>query len=273
MISALLPACIILFLLVFPSSVFAADVVINEFSPNASPEWVEFYNASDSADYIKSYYLDDDTIFIESDETGSSKKLLANLVVTNLTYPYFELSSFLNNSGDFVVIFDGQGNIIDQYQYTSDPGSGITIGRSPDNTGSYFILASATKGSLNAQVPTMTPTQTPTNTPTPTNTLVPTPTPSATSAPTATSMPIATSTPIATPTRTVTVTPTTEISDEIISTDVSLVPAILGVEDASVSGASVTRLASKRPLIIAMLFVSAGLALFAIANLITKINI
>lgn len=141
----------------FPSNIFA-QVVINEFLPDASPEWVEFYNSSDSAEYIKSYYLDDDTDFT-SDAGSSSKKVLSELNISNVTFPYIEISSFLNNSGDFVVLFNSDGALIDQYQYSSNPGSGVSIGRYPDRTGSFDVLSSPTKGTANsAPVPTSTPT-------------------------------------------------------------------------------------------------------------------
>ncbi len=171
-----LPAFLIFFLLsVLPAS---AQVVINEFAPNADPEWVEFYNASDSADYLKSYYLDDDCVFTEVDETGSAKKILTNLNTNNINFPYFETTSYIfNNGGDYVVLFDNSGNLIDQYQYTSDPGSGISIGRHPDQTGAFELLSATTKGQPNFPVvSTPTPIPTPTTEPIITNTPIPTPT-------------------------------------------------------------------------------------------------
>ena len=40
-----------IFLSLAVHTVSAQVVVINEFSPTTDPEWVEFYNASDSAEY------------------------------------------------------------------------------------------------------------------------------------------------------------------------------------------------------------------------------
>lgn len=161
---------IVLFILLFiffPKQIHA-QVVINEFVVDGSPEWVEFYNASSSAEFLKSYWLDDDTDF--TTDTGSStKKVLTDLVTTNTTYPFIEMNSFLNNSAnsagewDHVVLFDSSGAIVDQYQYTSNPGDGISIGRSPDRTGGFSILQTATKGSTNSipQTPSPTPSPTP----------------------------------------------------------------------------------------------------------------
>lgn len=136
---------ILLAFLLFAKPVLASPF-INEFMAHPSSgntEWVEFYNP-DSLD-LTSYFIDDDTSFA-SDSGSSSKKSLAT--TTTGIYPSIDLSSMLNNSGDFVVLFDSSGNIIDQYQYTSDPGTDTTIGRSPDG-GSWIILSSASKGSAN----------------------------------------------------------------------------------------------------------------------------
>lgn len=173
-----------------PAAFADSTVVINEFVPDANPEWVEFYNASSSAEYLKTYYIDDDVSF--TDDGGSSaKKLLSNLIISDPIFPYIELSSILNNSGDNVVLFDSSGNILDQYNYSNNPGKDISIGRNPDKTGTFFTLASATKGTANSSPQ-------PSATPSPTPTLSPT----STHKPTATTTPVptATSTPIQSPT-------------------------------------------------------------------------
>jgi len=138
-----------------------AQVVINEFKVTPNPEWVEFYNASSSAEFLKSYWIDDDLDF--NDDAGSSnKKSLSNLNISNMAHPYLEFSSFLNNPGDYIVLFDSSGNLIDSYQYTSNPGDGVTFGRSPNGSGSFSILSSATKGSANSDpLPDPSPSPTP----------------------------------------------------------------------------------------------------------------
>ncbi|KKR55942.1 MAG: hypothetical protein UT93_C0010G0015 [Candidatus Woesebacteria bacterium GW2011_GWF1_40_24] len=145
---------------IFPQKV-KAQVVINEFVANGTPEWVEFYNSSPSADYIKNYYLDDDQNFL--DDTGSgTKKLLTSLNTLNPTFPYFETTSFFNNSGDWIILFDQNGMMLDQFQYTSDPGRDFPIGRFPDSTGSFLMLSYSTKADGNSSPPTPVPTPTPT---------------------------------------------------------------------------------------------------------------
>ena len=155
-------------------------VVINEFVVDPNPEWVEFYNPDLDIETLKSYWLDDDIDF-NSDSGSSSKKSLSGLVSLDLIYPYLEFSSFLNNAGDYVVLFDASGNLINQYQYTENPGAVVSLGRSPDGTGCFTVLTTNTKGSANSQPlpsPTPTPTVAPTASPTPMPTPTSTPTPS-----------------------------------------------------------------------------------------------
>lgn len=175
----------ILFLF-FPSAVLA-QVHINEFLPHpgsGNMEWVELYNASDSAEYLKSYYLDDDLDFA-SDSGSQDIKQLTDLNVDDVTFPYLEFSSFLNNPGDFVVLFDEQGTLVDQYQYVSDPGEDISIGRNPDDTGDFEVLAAATKGAANFSSPSPSPTPTiePSPSPEPSPEVSPSPEPSPSSEP------------------------------------------------------------------------------------------
>ncbi|PIP51851.1 hypothetical protein COX09_04830 [Candidatus Beckwithbacteria bacterium CG23_combo_of_CG06-09_8_20_14_all_47_9] len=160
------------FLFLFPVQPILAQVKINEFVVDADPEWVEFYNASDSADYLKTYWLDDDEKF-DDDSGSSAKKNLTNLNINNLHYPYFELplSIFNNTTADWVVIFDNTGYLIDKYQYTSSPGKNIAIGRNPDHEGGFFTLEELTQGRTNAlPVKSPEPTLSPSASPSPSST-------------------------------------------------------------------------------------------------------
>lgn len=172
------------------SIVFAENkIVLNEFSPHPSTgnkEWVEFYNP-DGID-MASYWVDDDIDFL-NDSGNSNKKILSTLIKTNPKLPYIELSSMLNNDSDLVVLFDNLGNVLDQYEYKTDSGEDVAVGRTPDGTGIFQTLAEATRGNSNSapaptQTPTPAPTATPTKEPTPTKTptvlptKIPTPLPS-----------------------------------------------------------------------------------------------
>ena len=208
--------------------VVKAQVVINEFVPDSSQEWIEFYNASSSADYIKAYYVDDDTDFL-SDSGSSSKKLLSSLNITNPTFPTIDTSSFLNNSGDWVVLFDQNGVLVDKYQFTSDPGRDISAGRYPDLTGTFSILAYSTKADANSApptpIPTPAPTPIPTPSPTPDPTAVPTPTKTPTPTPTKSPTPVPTLTPSPTPPNL----PGEEILGEAVTATSSQTPEITSI--------------------------------------------
>jgi len=162
------------FLFFFCPLVVSADnsIAINEFlsHPNSrADEWIEFYNPT-GVD-LANYWIDDDADFT-NDAGNSAKKQLNN--IGNSLYPVFILtSSMFNNSSDHVVLFDPTGVIIDQYEYTTDPGTDISIGRNPNGTGQFALLANSTKGFENSSTfPTVT--LTPTKTPSPTKTPTPT---------------------------------------------------------------------------------------------------
>ena len=113
-----------------PRTLAGENPTVNEFFAHPSTgnkEWVEFYNL-DNID-LSAYYLDDDLDFV-NDSGSSSKKSLSSIDNSSTSpYPTFEFDSFLNNSGDFVVLFDPNGTIIDQYQYIDDPGENVSVGR------------------------------------------------------------------------------------------------------------------------------------------------
>jgi Lamin Tail Domain len=179
---------IFVFFCLFPIRVYAdGTVVINEFLPHPSSdtkEWVELY-VPDTTDITK-YWIDDDTDF--SNDAGSSgkKQLTSAAQGSDVHHVVFELSSSIfNNDGDTIALFTPDGVLIDQYHYTNDPGTDVSIGRSPDGTGDFSMLSSATKGSTNTSIKppdtaTPAPTDKPTTTPKPTSTPKPEKSPTAT---------------------------------------------------------------------------------------------
>lgn len=265
MISALLPACILLYILVFPSPIFAATSVSISSVPVSIDKEQEI-----------------EINIILTCTSCSSDSYLRGVFYPSGT-SYFGFTQ--NKQGNWTNV--PGGNCVEYYKvFSSELIEGSWSGKlkiKPDITSSYYAgpgeyLIKVGRYTSSCSSPTWSLESNiaitgPTITPTPTNTPTSTPTPSATSAPTATNVPTSTLTLTATPIRIFSPTPTTEIIEEIINTDMPRVPAILGIEDASVKGERESTSGNKRPLIIAMLFVSAGLALFAIASLITKINI
>lgn len=179
-------------ILLFPQEVYAAEprAVINEFVADGQTEWVELYISDIDFDTVKTYWVDDDTSF--DDDSGNGKiKSLQNSQLTNSNFVVLEFSSFFNNTGDHVTLFDPEGTMRDSYEYRENPGKEVSIGRFPDGEGTYEVLAQSTKGSANSSAAAPTPTITPTLTPslTPTKTPVPTKTPTPTKSPTPTRAP------------------------------------------------------------------------------------
>jgi hypothetical protein len=175
---SIIVASIYLFLFAFPRMATAStNIVINEFLPhpgNDAKEWIELY-VSDGTE-VTNYWIDDDIDFA-SDAGSSGKKQITSVVLGSDThYVIFELpSSIFNNTGDVVSLFTPEGVLVEQTQYSEDPGSDISIGRSPDGTGAFTVLASTTKGGSNSPpqptvTPTPLPTEKPTKEPKPTNT-------------------------------------------------------------------------------------------------------
>jgi hypothetical protein len=152
--SYLFSVLLLLWCLVFPSLIVSADShpVINEFLShpgNGDKEWVELYVPD--GDDITNYWIDDDTDF-SSDAGSSGKKQIASVIQgSDSHHIVFELSSSIFNSGgDSIALFVPDGTLIDQYQYTNDPGTDISIGITPDATGYFKVLAFATRGSPNS---------------------------------------------------------------------------------------------------------------------------
>lgn len=138
-------------LLLAPAPVYSStSPKINEFLAHPSTgnkEWVEFYNP-DNVD-LSTYFFDDDTDFA-SDSGSRIKKSLSSLTSPTGLYPFLEFDDFLNNSGDYLVLFNSSGSIIDQYQYTDDPTTDKSIGRAPDGSGNFYELQTASKGNANS---------------------------------------------------------------------------------------------------------------------------
>jgi len=187
--SALLAA--LAMFLVFPK-IINAQILINEFSPKGSPEWVEFFNENNSEINLEGYYFDDDDDF--DSDTGNSKKIKLQGLFPSSSLCYLDMSYFLNDSGDIPTLFAPNGDIQDTYSYASSS-AGLSYSRVPDG-GDWQVntIFSKTLNSCSS-LPTPTPTEEPTSTPISTPTPTPTSTQTPTSTPTPTSIPTNTPTP------------------------------------------------------------------------------
>jgi hypothetical protein len=170
-----------IFLFTHVSTYADGQPVINEFVAHPSSgnkEWVELYvpNGMD----VTGYWIDDDTDFANDSGSSTKKQITSVIQGSDSQHVVYELSSSMfNNDGDTVALFSSDGTLVDHYSYANDPGVDISIGRTPDATGDFQILASVTQGSANSSpkptdTPTPAPTDKPTKAPKPTETPIPT---------------------------------------------------------------------------------------------------
>lgn len=88
------------------------DVLINEYVPNSSTEWVELYNTTNVALDLSGYYIDD-----LAGGGGSPKAIPANTTIPAYGYYVMEFSSFLNNTTDEVRFLTPTQTVLDATSY------------------------------------------------------------------------------------------------------------------------------------------------------------
>lgn len=154
----------------------SAQIVINEFSPVNSSDWIELYNIGTESAKLEDYII--------RDSTSNKKEPEGVLEVGQLMSLSF--SNWLNNGGDTVKLLkkvEGYEVIVEEIKYgdsdESDeiciPTGGKSIGRKPDGSGSFVVFSTDTRDSSNnssqeVQCIDPTPTPVPTATPKPTGT-------------------------------------------------------------------------------------------------------
>lgn len=168
-----------LFLISPKSAVAAPNLLINEFSPKSSPEWVELYNNTDNQITIVDWKIKDSV---------NSPKDLADVCIPPYGYYTFETTNWLNNTGgDSISILDQDDNVVDTITYgepgntvPSTPTSSESASRSPDGSSDWQIGSPSRQDNSSPCPPDPTPTPNPSPSPSPT----PTPTPASSPTPT-----------------------------------------------------------------------------------------
>jgi hypothetical protein len=173
---------ICLLFLKFGSSFSFASPLINEFSSNTSPDWIEIYNSGSETIDLSQFRLRDLTVNNKLDLSGNLDP--GGFIV-------FDWSNKLNNSGDIIkLVLISDESIIDQTSYGDQggipaPQDTQTVGRKEDGNSDWVLFNSSSSGGSNnsseVYIPptaTNTPIPTPTNTPKPTKTPTPIKTPS-----------------------------------------------------------------------------------------------
>jgi hypothetical protein len=216
---------VLLFSFLTVGSKVAYAQLINEFVPDANPEWVEFYNNQPSQIDLSSYYFDDDNDF--NSDSGNSAKISLQGIINSGALCYWDLSTYLNNGGDSPTLFDQSGTSVDSYSYTSST-QDKSYARVPDG-GNWEVDQEPTKAAVSCQSLAPTPTPTPSATPTPTPTVTPNPT----STPTPSPKPTSTPTPKPTPIPTKAPTPLSQSQGESLTADAAGASSVLGLRQES----------------------------------------
>lgn len=172
----------------FPSSVNAVSdhVVINEFLPNptSGDDWVELYNPTNNDINISGWVLRDTAASV-------MKTIPASTIILSKKFRLEYVGTRLNIDSDTIYLrtSDSSNENVDSKSYSTNPGTGVSVGRSPDGEDNWVMFNIPTPGSSNnpeSPIPTQTafPTDTPTSIPTPTPTEEPAHTPEPTAEPT-----------------------------------------------------------------------------------------
>jgi hypothetical protein len=191
-----------LVLLLFVFSITpACAVVINEFSSASDHDWIELYSAIDTD--ISGWIIRDTASTIV-------KKIESTTIIGPSTSQYLQLlvGERLNKDGDDIKLLHSDDQTIEseiKYGKDSDlclPTEVGSLGRFPDNSGSFTRFILSTPGQSNNSTQDPCPTPTPSPSPSPLTSLAPTP------SPTPTPTPSRTPTPTPTPTQSLTPSPT-----------------------------------------------------------------
>ncbi len=151
-----------LIMFLFTTRTVRAQVVINEFSSNSNPEWVELYNVGPTDINLTGWKLVDEANHIEN---------LSGVIPGNGFFVFERLQGWLNNSGgDAINLKDASDDLINSviYGHSGDavgtPDADKSTGRIPGASDVWQMNLTWTIGSGNFK-PTPTPSPNPTQTP------------------------------------------------------------------------------------------------------------
>lgn len=198
-------ALIFISLAFLPVKVYAVTdhVVINEFLPNPSSgeDWVELYNPTGDGIDISGWVLRDTAASV-------MKTIPSSTIISSHGFHLEYVDSRLNMDSDTIYLRTSASSSenIDSKSYSTNPGTGVSIGRSPDGEDNWVTFNTPTPDSSNnpaTSTPTPTPTSTSISTPTPSLEPTENPTPTPTIEPTLSPSPTATITSTPTPSPTI----------------------------------------------------------------------
>ncbi len=248
--------------LLLPMKVWGA-ALINEFSPQTNPEWVELYNPDQQEFSLKDVILYFDGSNLSQKVSFCDNDRIAANSYKRITRPVN--SYWLSNSGDTLKL-QKEDDVLDTVSYGNEllkaPTGSQSATRSPDGSTNWTFSDPPTPQGDEANF--VCPTPTPTALPTPSPTDTPAPTPTFTPAPTPTPTPSQiklSNTP--TPTRLPPTLALATIAGEVLSTEAAVMPSPIVLSEGA---------GNPRPLIIGLLISGLGLALLSVAFVLKKVR-
>jgi hypothetical protein len=264
------------------ADIIKAQIVINEFSSETSPDWIELYNNSDQNVNLNGWVIKDTAI-------TSVEEITENIIIPANGFCIRQVGTRLNKSGDRILLLDktvqkdcvsyGDGNKVfcSLQADVKVPDATTSASRVTDGNDSW-VIKSPTYGYPNIL------TSNPGNvllcwSPTPIPTLTPAPTPSRTGTPRPTSISTPTSTPNITSTPKPLITPSAnpKKSDKPLSTEEPQEELVLGLRNELQSSSPVptTNPETKKVFpVLPLVFISGGLICIILAGwgLFTKLH-
>lgn len=156
--------------LFYPKKAFA-QIVINELLPNPTggSDWVELYNTSSQEIDLNDWVLDDEG-------TKTNMVEIKEVTVSAHGFWLFEVGSRLNKSSDTIYLINNEEVVVDEYNYSTNPGDDVSFGRAPDG-GNWGVCDKPTPN-LENQCVLPSPSPSPSPTPSPSQSQSPTLSPS-----------------------------------------------------------------------------------------------
>lgn len=121
-----------------------SSVLINEILPNPldddatmpDGEWVELYNVGCNQINLDGWYVEDgdgNRIYIDEEHTGTT------IIQPNGFLVVYMNHAVLNNNGDMIVLYDGNGKVRDKYIYDFSVDEEKSISRCPNGEENWII--------------------------------------------------------------------------------------------------------------------------------------
>lgn len=114
-----------------------SGIILSEFMPYSSIEWIEIYNDNDKEVELKNWKIKN---------KSSGTKVIPDIKISPKSYDIFEFSKFLDDSTDKIILINNNDQIVTQYEY---PDNKITLERSWSFINNGWCQANITQNKIN----------------------------------------------------------------------------------------------------------------------------